>query len=498
MTIPPDLESMILRYYHTEKWRVGTIASQLGVHHSAVSRVLAQAGLPRIGAPRRASAIDAYLPFILETLEKFPTLTATRIHGMVKERGYVGSVDHFRHFVALHRPKPKAEAYLRLRTLPGEQSQCDWGHFGHIEIGRARRALMGFVMVLSWSRMIYVHFFLGAHMENFLRGHVGAFNAWGGLTRVVLYDNLKSAVLERQGQAIRFNPTLLTFSGFHRYEPRPVAVARGNEKGRVERAIRYIRDSFFAGRTFSGLDDLNAQATAWMTGAAADRRCQEDTTLTVREAFAQEQKYLLALPDNPYPTDEHVAVKIGKTPYARFDLNDYTVPHEHVRRTLVVTADLQQVRILNGQEIVATHNRSFDRGAQIEIPEHIATLVEHKHHASQHRNTDRLTQAIPQSRELLVLAAERGEPLGRITTTLLSLLDRYGVTELQAAVQEALQRGVPHPNAVRLALERRREERNEPPPVDLLLPSHVQSRDTVIQPHDLETYDQITEATNAD
>lgn len=80
----------------------------------------------------------------------------------------------------------------------------------------------------------------------------------------------------------------------------------------------------------------------------------------------------------------------------------------------------------------------------------------------------------------------------------MSLLDRYGVIELQAAVQDALQRGVPHPNAVRLALERRREQRNEPPPVDLLLPSHVQSRDTVIQPHDLETYDHITEATHAD
>ena len=103
MTIPPELEAKILRYYHVEKWRVGTISAQLGVHHSTVSRVLAQAGLPRIGAPRRASAIDAYLPFILETLEKFPTLTATRLHGMVKERGYVGSVDHFRHFIALHR-----------------------------------------------------------------------------------------------------------------------------------------------------------------------------------------------------------------------------------------------------------------------------------------------------------------------------------------------------------------------------------------------------------
>ena len=494
MTIPPDLEAKILRYYHAERWRVGTISAQLHVHHSTVSRVLAQAGLPRIGAPRRASAIDPYLPFILETLEKFPTLTATRLHSMVSERGYIGSVDHFRHFIALHRPKPKREAYLRLRTLPGEQSQVDWAHFGHLEIGRARRAVMGFVMVLSWSRMIYVHFFLGAHMENFLRGHVGAFNAWGGLPRVLLYDNLKSAVLERQGQAIRFNPTLLEFAGFHRYEPRPVAVARGNEKGRVERAIRYIRDAFFAGRTFTSLEDLNTQAEVWMAGVASDRRCPEDTRLTVREAFAQEQKHLLALPDNPYSTDEHVAVKIGKTPYARFDLNDYSVPDEYVQRTLAVSANLQQVRILNGQAIIATHQRSFDRGAQIEMPEHIEKLTEHKHQAGQHRNTDRLTQAVPQSRELLTLAAERGEPLGRISSDLLNLLDRYGVTELQAAVQEALQRGVPHPNAVRLALERRREARELPPPVEITLPGHVQKRDTIIQPHDLNTYDQITEA----
>jgi transposase len=498
MTISPELEARILRYYHAEKWRVGTISAQLGVHHSTVSRVLAQAGLPRIGAPRRPSALDAYLPFILETLEQFPTLTATRLYGMVTERGYVGTADHFRHFIALHRPKPKREAYLRLRTLPGEQAQVDWGHFGYLEIGRARRALMGFVMVLSWSRMIYVQFFLGAHSANFLRGHVGAFNAWGGLSRVVLYDNLKSAVLERQGQAIRFNPTLLEFAGYHHYEPRPVAVARGNEKGRVERAIRYIRDAFFAGRTFSGIDDLNTQAQAWMDGAAADRRCPEDASLTVREAFAQERKHLLALPDNPYPTDEQVAVKIGKTPYARFDLNDYSVPHNYVQQTVAVLADLTQVRILSGQAVVATHGRSFDKGAQIEDPVHIATLTESKHHASQHRNADRLHQAVPQSLELLALAAARGEPLGRMVKTLLNLLDRYGMAEMQAAVADALQRGVPHPHAVRHALERRREQRDAPPPVAIALPSHVQQRDTVIQPHNLDTYDQITEASHAD
>jgi transposase len=110
---------------------------------------------------------------------------------MVLERGYSGRPDHFRHLVARHRPRPKAEAYLRLRSLPGEQAQVDWGHFGHLEIGRARRPLMAFVMVLSHSRRIFLRFFPDARMESFLRGHAAAFEAWGGVPRVLLYDNLK-------------------------------------------------------------------------------------------------------------------------------------------------------------------------------------------------------------------------------------------------------------------------------------------------------------------
>jgi transposase len=263
MVTPAEIEAQILRYYHAEKWKVGTIAQQLQIHHSVVRRVLAQAGLPRVGPSPRPSQIDLYLPFIRQTLERFPTLTASRLYGMVRERGYGGRPDHFRHLIAQHRPRPKAEAYLRLRCLPGEQAQVDWGHFGHLEIGRARRPLMAFVMVLSHSRQIFLRFCLDARMENFLRGHVAAFGAWGGVPRVLLYDNLKSAVLERRGEAIRFHPTLLEFAGHYRFEPRPVAVARGNEKGRVERAIRYVRDAFFAARSFTDLADLNAQAAAW-------------------------------------------------------------------------------------------------------------------------------------------------------------------------------------------------------------------------------------------
>jgi transposase len=491
VTIPPDIEAQILRYYHAERWRVGTIAKQLRVHRDTVARVLAQAGLPRIERLRRPSKIDPYLPFIHETLAKFPTLRASRLHAMVQERGYRGGQSQFRHIIACHRPRPSAEAYLRLRTLPGEQAQVDWGHFGHVVIGRARRPLMAFIAVLSFSRQIFLRFFLDARMENFLRGHVGAFAVWNAVPRVILYDNLRSAVLERRGDAIRFNPTLLDFAGHYRYEPRPVAVARGNEKGRVERAVRYVRDGFFAGRQFTDVDDLNAQADHWCCGAAADRRCPDQDAITVRQAFAAETPHLLKLPDNPYPVVEQVAVAVGKTPYVRFDKNDYSVPHSHVRRSLTVLADLDRVRIVDGQQILASHPRSYDKGNRIEDPAHVQALVEQKREAHHHRATDHLAHAAPASQTLLVRAAERGANLGTITAALMRLLRRYGGAELQSAIMAALDRDVPHPNAVRLALERRREDRQQVPPVAMTLPAHVQARDVAVRPHSLETYDHL-------
>ena len=492
MTIGPELEAQILRYYHVEKWRAGTIARQLHVHRGTVLRVLAQAGLPQIGGMLRTSQIDTYLPFILDMLAKFPTLTASRLYAMVYERGYRGSPDHFRHRVSLHRPRPLTEAYLRLRTLPGEEGQIDWAHLGHLQIGQARRPLMAFVMVLSWSRQIYLRFFLDARMDSFLSGHVGAFETWSGLPRVLLYDNLRSAVLERRGDAIRFNPMLLALAAHYRFEPRPVAVARGNEKGRVERAIRFVRENFFAARTFTDLEDLNAQATHWCCGSAADRPCPEDRAISVRQAFTTEQSHLLALPSNPFPCDLLQMARSGKTPYVRFDLNDYSIPHTHVRRSLTVRADPHQVRILDGAELIASHPRSYDRGAQIEDPVHIDTLVARKRNARHHRGLDRLARAAPASQLLMCRAAERGGNLGTLTASLLRLLDRYGAAELQTAIEDALASGVPHPNAVRLALELRREARRAPPPIVVNLPDHVRHKDTVVTPHRLEIYDQLT------
>jgi transposase len=491
MAISKELEAKILRYFHVEKWWIGTISRQLHVHHNTVKRVLIRAGVPKATFSPKKSMIDPFLPFVIDTLEKYPTLSATRLYEMVRERGYPGRKDHFRHLIYLRRPKATAEAYLRLRTLPGEQAQVDWGHFGYVTIGKAKRPLMAFVMVLSFSRKIFLQFYLNQRMANFLRGHEAAFQAWGGVPRVLLFDNLKSAVLERKGDAIRFNPILLEFAAHYRFEPRPVAVARGNEKGRVERAIRYVRDNFFAARTWTDLEDLNHQATCWCDEIAADRPCPEDTLLTVRKVFEEEIPKLYRLPDNPFPTVDREEVKVGKSPYARFDLNDYSVPHTAVRRILTVIATLDEIKIIEGTTVIAKHPRSYDKGKQIEDESHIEALSQAKKQSREHRGQDRLAKAVPSSTTLLIQAAEKGYYLNTIIRTLLQLLDSYGSIELDAAILEALSHNVPHPNAVRISLEKRREQRQQLPPIILNLPNDERVRGLVVRPHNLKDYDQI-------
>ena len=498
MAIHDELKAQILRYHFVEHWRVGTIARQLGIHHSTVERVLGAAGVERARQrPRRPSKLDLYVEFITETLERFPTLTAARLFEMVQARGYPGGPDHFRHRIASMRPRRAPEAYLRLRTLPGEQAQVDWAHFDKLTIGRAQRPLMAFVLVLSYSRYPFVRFFLNASLANLIRGHVAAFSSLGGSVKTVLYDNMRSVVLERHADAIRFHPTLLALAAHYRFEPRPVAPARGNEKGRVERLIRFVRDRFFRARHFHHLDDLNAQAEQWCRTRAAERPCPEDRQRTVAEVFAEERPHLLALPDNPFPCEERVEVCVAKTPYVRFDANDYSVPHRYVGRSLVVSATLHTVRILDANTVLASHPRSFDRGQQIEDPTHIEALERNKRAARTHRATDRLHHAAPSAKALFAAAAQRHHHLGVLARGLIELLNAYGPVALERAIAAALESDAAHLAGVRHLIDQHRQQSRKPPPLPLALPDDPRRRSLSVRPHNLADYDRLHDPTGA-
>lgn len=489
--IPNDKAAEILRLAQAEKWPPGTIASQLGVHHSVVTRVLGQQSFCTGLVQQRPSIIDPYLPFVLETLAKYPRLPASRLYQMVLERGYKGAPDHFRSLVARHRPKPVAEAFLRLRTLPGEQAQVDWGDFGKLDVDGTTRRLFAFVMVLSFSRSMFLFFSLGAAMGAFLRGHILAFEHFAGVPRTILYDNLKSAVLERVGDAIRFNPTLLELASHYRFQPKPVAVARGNEKGRVERAIQYARTSFFPARSFRDVDDLNAQALCWVQDIAGQRPCPEDRRRKVCEVFNDERDRLLPLPDVPFPAEDRVVVHAGKTPYVRFDLNDYSIPHDHVRRSLTVVANPSVVRIMDGTDEIASHVRSWGKGKQIEDPSHVRDLALLKTQAREQRGMDRLHHACPACRRFFQLVAERGGNLGATTVGLTRLLDAFGAEALDAALTRAIAGDTSHLGAVRHLLDHERQSRQQPPPVELHLSEGARALSHPVRPHKLSSYDQL-------
>jgi len=174
------------------------------------------------------------------------------------------------------------------------------------------------------------------------------------------------------------------------------------------------------------------------------------------------------------------------------------VPHTHVRRTVTVRASLTHVRVRDGSEVIAEHPRGYGKGEQIENPAHIEALVSAKRAARHHRGQDRLAHAAPSSRALLQQAAQRGTPLSSATAQLVQLLDDYGAAELEHAIAEALNNAVPHPNSVRQVLERRREQRDRPPPLALTLPDNDKARNIVVRAPSLALYDQLNTDTDTD
>jgi transposase len=491
--VPPEIEAEIVRLHHAEKWPIGTIAGQVGVHHCVVRRVLGEHGVPRPELAPRPSKVDPYLPFIREVLEKYPRLRATRLWQMVRARGYQGGVSRFREVVAMHRPRKQPEAFLRLTMLPADQAQVDWAHFGHVLVGNAKRKLMAFVMTLSYSRHTFVRFFHESHMPVFMLGHVEAFEYFGGVPRQLLYDNLKSAVTSRVGDAVQWNHTLLACAKHYRFGPRVAAPYRGNEKGRVERRIRYIRDNFFAARAWQGLVQLNEEARHWCSEIAAKRPWPDNTKKTVEQAFDEEKDRLIALPDDQFTAYDRVDVRVGKTPYVRFDRNDYSVPHAHVRKHLVVWADDTRVRICDGHQVVAEHERTFDHKRRVEKKEHIDALLAEKRAAHRLHGQGRLQASVPATEDLIRRAAERGHNVGSVTARMLELLDEYGSDDLAAVMVEINHRQVVHVPTVRQLLEQRRRAQKRPAPTKVELPS-AGLRELVVVPHDLRTYDEIQSA----
>lgn len=256
----------------------------------------------------------------------------------------------------------------------------------------------------------------------------------------------------------------------------------------MERAIRFVRDSFWAGRTFTTLEECNRQALIWRDEVAHQRPWPDDSSRTVAQAVAEEQPRLLPLPLHPFNTDRIVAVQSRKTIYVRFDLNDYSIPPDAVGRPLTLAASDTHVRILDGTAEIASQGRTYDRQRVVADPAHEEALLRTKRKALHATRGGRLAAAVPESESLLERAFAAGESAGSQTAQLLRLLDLYGSAALRRAVKEALERNTPRASSVAFLL--RRHHRSAPlPAVDLSRHPEAQALD--VRPHDLETYDEL-------
>ncbi|MEM7677122.1 MAG: IS21 family transposase [Myxococcota bacterium] len=483
--ISPEKAQEIRRLYFGEHWPKGTIATQLDVHPDVVNRVVGPLGPEPKARDPRPQLLDPYKAFIRETLNTYPRLTATRVFDMILSRGYAGSLRTVTRHISLVRPIPKSEAFVRIERLPGEQAQVDWGHVGKLKVRGGERALWVFVMVLAYSRAIFAELVFDLTVHSLVRSLARASTFFGGVTRQWLFDNPKTVVLERQGDLVRFNPGLLRLTSELHVQPRLCGVRKPHQKGRVERTIRYLKDRFFPARIIHSIAHGNTQLQGFLEDVAMARKHPEHDTRTVYDVFQEEKEQLLALPDPMPNVDQICPVMVDKTASIRFDKNRYSVPPEHVKSTLTLVASDQRIRLLEGQDCVAEHERCWGRNQTLEQPEHRRAILDSKPTARDGQGRRRLLAAAPRMEELLQHWLDDGRNLGSLVARALKLLELYGARIFGVAVDELLTKSSYDLGALAVICEQ--HARPKPKRLPIELSPHVPERD--VPSHDLGGYD---------
>jgi transposase len=449
-----------------------------------VERAIGLLGPPPKSQPR-AQLLDPFMPFVLDTLQQYPRLRATRLLRMLQARGYAGSIRTLRRHVAQVRPARRREVFLRTETLPGEQAQIDWAHAGSLRIGTFTRPLWLFVMVLKYSRAIWAEFVLDLTAYSLRRSLVRAAQYFGGVTRQWLFDNAKTVVVDRHGDVVRFHPLLLELCAQMLVQAAVCGVREPQQKGGVERAIRYLRDAFLAARHIHSIEHGNAQLLTFLEEVTLLRPHPVQDGRSVGDVLQEEKSRLLALPEVLPPTDELRSVVADKTAFVSFDTNRYSVPVDQAHKTLSLLASDTHLRLLDGDQLVAEHSRCWLRKSTLELPAHRKALLDHKRAARQNKGRDRLHSEVPRIDELLQLWADDGRFLGTRVARTCKLLDVYGPRTVASAVAELLNRGSHDYGALAILCEKRRVKPHVALPLQLA--EHVQDRDVI--PHDLGGYD---------
>lgn len=477
------------RMYWSERCSIRKIERHLNMGWRTIKKYL-DAPAQKAGKRERISKVDAFKATIAEWLEKDASATAAVIEQRLRPLGYRGGQSILREYVRKLRPQltPK-RAFVRMEPSAGERFEVDWGHFGALKYSGDIRKLYAFALIDAHSRMLYVEFTHSQSFETFVRCHVHAFHALRGVAREIAYDNLATAVAEHDGRLVRFLPRFLGFARDYGFFPRACNPASGWEKGKVERAIGYLRQSFWPLRDFTDLHDVNRQVRQWLT-EVANQRLHRETRQRPTERFQPEA--LRPLPVIPYDYRDTAVALVHKDLRLQFDGNKYCVPHRYVGQRLTVKADASTVTIYDRVNEVYSYPRSWRRGQTFGADYFEKLLAEQKPAArrslAQHRLLDsldgRCSRALVEA--YLRDMADTDRSLARQISELLELIRQYGPEDVAAALEKASAARAYGADYVANILRQQQAPRRPQPPLKLRDP---RLNDLVTDPISLLAYD---------
>ncbi|HUK84077.1 MAG TPA: IS21 family transposase [Verrucomicrobiae bacterium] len=428
------------RFYWSERWAIRKIERHLQMGWKTIKKYL-EAPAQGPSTRERASKLDSFKGHIADWLEKDPSVTAAVIEQRLRPLGYSGGSSILQEYVRTVRPQLAAKrAFVRMEPLAGERFEVDWGHFGSLSYSGDQRKLYAFALIDAHSRMFYVEFTHSQSFETFVRCHIHAFTSLGGIAREIVYDNLATAVAEHDGRLVRFLPRFLAFAREYSFYPRACNPASGWEKGKVERAIGYLRQNFWPLREFTDLHDVNRQARQWLTEVANQRQHRE---IRQRPMDRFQPEALRPLPVIPYDYRDTVEALVHKDLRIQFDANRYCVPHRFVGRRLTVKADSSSVAIFNRGEEVVTYVRSYRRGQTFGADRFERVLVEQRPATRRSQAQQRLLDSLDGLCSRAVVEAylrdmaDTDRSLSRQLSELLELLRQYGPEAVAAAIEKA-------------------------------------------------------------
>jgi transposase len=442
---------------------ISVIARELDLDRKTVRSAIARSDYLSARQRTRAlpSKLDPYKKEIGSILQKSPRLSGVRILEKLRQKGYQGGKTILYDYLS-SLPQRRGPVFLRIQTREGEQAQCDWGKCGTVEVAGSTRHLSCFVMLLSYSRYLYVHFYLSETMECFLDGHLRAFSAFGGIPQTILYDNLKSVVIARYGNTIHFNPTFMDFAGYHLFKPELCRPRRPHHKGKVEKGVAFVKENFLAGREHLlqapfEASLLNQECLGWLK--QQNQRLHGSTQRRPAEMLEEESAFLLPLPSQAYDSSLKKSLYADSQAFVTFQTNRYSVPHEAVGRALILKVTPYRVEIYHQQTLLASHRRSFAKQQVFENPDHRKEILKARRRARQSKEIEFFLGLDPLAKTFLEGLIQEGVKASYHIRQIMEMVDIYGKSEVLSALQKACEYHAYHFEYLENIIQQQRRER---------------------------------------